>query len=86
MSKKDDVRDMLMEVLNNQLKDNNPPITKKTLTRLINEGSSENDAKEMMLEVVWAEIFVIMEQQKPFNLQRYTNALEYLPKFLWDDK
>jgi hypothetical protein len=75
-----------MQVLNNQLKDNDPPITKKTLTRLKNEGFSESDAKDLILEVVWAEIFVIMEQMKPFDLQRYTNALDYLPKFLWKDK
>jgi hypothetical protein len=78
-NKNEKVKALLLQILNNQLKDNNPPITGATLNRLKEEGYSEADAKELMLDIVWAEIFTIMEQGEPFNLKRYENAMNQLP-------
>jgi hypothetical protein len=84
LDKNAQVREFVMEITNNQIKDNNPPVTRETYDRLIAEGFSDNEAKELISHVIWAEVYIIMKNQKPFNLERFTTALEYLPKTPWD--
>ena len=86
MKKNKETNALVMEVVNNQIRDNNPPITKKTLERLKAEGFTEKDAKMLIGDVVWAEIFAIIESSKVFSLERFSAALEYLPEFPWKDK
>ncbi len=85
MDKNAQVHEFVMGITNNQIEDNNPPITRETFKRLIAEGFSENDAKELISHVVWAEVYILMKKQKPFNLERFTTALQYLPKTPWDN-
>ncbi len=80
------VKPMVLEIVNNQINDDEPPITKKTFERLKTEGFSEEDAKELIGEIVWAEVFVIMKEGKVFNLERFTAALNTLPELPWDNQ
>jgi len=70
----------IFSVVNNQLKDNNPPETKQTYERLLKEGHSESEAKRLIGCVVAAEIFDILKKKEPFNQQRFVAALDRLPK------
>lgn len=70
----------ILSVVNNQLKDNNPPETKQTYERLLKEGHSESEAKRLIGCVVAAEIFDILKKKEPFNQQRFVAALDRLPK------
>ncbi len=70
----------ILSVVNNQLKDNNPPETKQTYERLLKEGYSESEAKRLIGCVVVAEIFDILKKKGPFNQQRFVAALDRLPK------
>lgn len=73
-----------LEVVDNQLRANDPPETRSALDRLIAEGHSEKAAKELIACVVISEIFDVMKNEEEFNLQRYVDALNKLPPLPWD--
>ncbi len=77
------MRKIFMEIINNQIKDNNPPETKQTLDRLLSEGISEKDAMEMIGCVVISEIFDVLKNKEEFNEERYVAALNKLPEQPW---
>jgi hypothetical protein len=79
-------RAMILEVVDNQLRSNDPPHTQQTFKRLIAAGHSEEEAKRLIACVVSAEIFDILKQQKPFNLDRFVKALDKLPTMPWDEE
>jgi len=70
----------VLEVVENQLAGNNPPETKKTYERLIQEGHSDEDAKMLIGSVIAAEMFYIMKRNEPFDNARFVEALNRLPE------
>ncbi len=74
-----------MEVVENQLRDNDPPQTRQTFTRLIEAGHSEKEAKRLIACVVSAEIFDVLKNNEPFNLERFVKALDKLPEMPWSE-
>lgn len=75
---------IILGVVDNQLRANDPPETRSTLERLTAEGHSEKDAKELIACVVTSEIFGVMKNKEEFNHQRYIDALNKLPQLPWD--
>jgi len=73
----------ILEVVENQLRDNNPPETKQTYERLLQEGHSAKEAKRLIGCVVSSEIFDILKKQEAFNPARFVKALNKLPKMPW---
>jgi hypothetical protein len=78
------LRAAILEVVDNQLQANDPPETKQTFKRLIAEGYSKKEAKELIGCVVTSEMFDVMKKQQPFNPERFAKALNRLPKLPWD--
>jgi hypothetical protein len=78
------VLDAMLHVVESQLRDNDPPETRLTLARLIQQGFSEKDAKKMLRCVAALEIQNIMEKKEPFNVPRYVEALKKLPVLPWE--
>jgi hypothetical protein len=76
----------IMEVVDNQLRSNDPPQTGQTFKRLIAAGHSEPEAKRLIACVVAAEIFDVLKQQQPFDLARFIKALDNLPAMPWDEE
>ena len=76
----------VMEVVENQIRNNDPPQTQQTFKRLIEEGHSEKEAKRLIACVVSSEIFDILKRREPFNLDRFVKALDNLPAMPWDDE
>jgi hypothetical protein len=72
---------MILEVVENQLRDGEPPETKQTYNRLISEGHPEEDAKRLIACVVAAEVFDVLKKQEAFNPVRFAAALNRLPEF-----
>lgn len=70
------------QVIGNQLRDNNPPATGETLSRLVAEGFSETEAMRLIGQVVVTEVIAVLQQGKPYDEARYTAALNALPKRL----
>jgi hypothetical protein len=73
------------EVVENQIHNNDPPQTQQTFKRLLAADHSEKEAKRLIARVVSAEIFDVLKQQKPFDLERFVKALDKLPAMPWDD-
>jgi hypothetical protein len=69
----------IMQVVENQLRSNDPPQTKQTLRRLIQTGHSEKEAKRLIACVVSAEIFDVLKKNQPFDLDRFVKGLNKLP-------
>ncbi len=70
----------IIQVVETQIDTNDPPETKQTYERLISEGFSEKISKELLGTVVIAEVFGVMKDGKPFDIDRYVTALNKLPK------
>ena len=75
----------IREVVENQLRDLDPPETKETFDRLIEEGYSEEQARILIGFVVASEIFYILKYMKPYNHERYVEALRRLPELPVDE-
>jgi hypothetical protein len=78
------LRSAIFETIENQLKNNDPPEAKETLVRLMAEGYSEQDAKDLIGCIISREIFEILKHHKPFDLGRYLTGLRRLPTLPWD--
>lgn len=70
----------IIEVVENQLEANDPPEIKETLDRLVSEGYSSMESKELIGNVVVVEVFEVLKEGKPFDLDRYVAALQRLPE------
>jgi hypothetical protein len=70
----------ILEVVENQLRENDPPETKRTYERLLGEGHSSEEAKRLIGCVVVGEMFDILKRQEPFNHARFVAALDKLPE------
>ena len=75
---------IILEVVDNQLRADDPPETRTILNRLIAEGYSEKATKELIGCVVTSEIFDVMKNKEKFNLKRYVDVLNKLPKLPWE--
>jgi hypothetical protein len=74
------VHDQILQVVDNQIRDKNPPEAKQTYNRLIKMGYSAIDAKKYIGRCVAVEIFNIMKHNQPFDEKRYVQNLLNLPK------
>jgi hypothetical protein len=74
----------ILEVVDNQISDNDPPQTRQTYERLLASGLDDEEAKRLIGCVVVSEIFDILKKGETFNLERFLAALERLPKLPWE--
>lgn len=74
------LRAALLEAVENQLTNNNPPETRQAYERLLREGKSEHDAKVLIASVVAVEIFEVVNRHEPYNNERFVQALSRLPE------
>ena len=79
MKVNENLRNTIFEVIDTQIKDNNPVETAITLKRLRDEGYSEFEAKQLIGQAGAVELFYIMEKKVPFNKMRYIRNLTNLP-------
>jgi len=67
------LREAILEVVDNQLRDLDPPETKQTFDRLRADGVSEEEAKRLLGCVVASEIFEVLKWGQPFDPVNYPN-------------
>ena len=72
-----------LEVVNNQLRDDDPPETKETLDRLVAGGLSEEDAKILIAQALCVETFSMLKRHEEFNRERFVRNLKQLPEELF---
>ncbi|MDO9079983.1 MAG: hypothetical protein Q7U44_04225 [Desulfuromonadales bacterium] len=80
MNQQQRLKAAIIEVVENQLEANDPPEIKETLDRLVSEGYSSQESKELIGNVVVVEVFEVLKEGKPFDLDRYVTALRRLPE------
>ena len=69
------LKSTVLQVVNNQLRNNDPPITKITYERLKAAGHSEKQAKERIAAVLLEEMYDVLKSNEPFDEEQYTNNL-----------
>jgi len=74
------LRATFLEIVENQIRDNDPPETRETYDRLVSEGISQENAKICIAQAVCVEVWDTLKNQRPFNLKRYVKNLKRLPK------
>ena len=74
----------ILEVVENQIRDNDPPDTRRTIDRLMGEGYTDDEARRLVSTAVTVEIFHISRDREPFNRDRFLWNLAHLPREPWD--
>lgn len=69
---------MLLQVVDNQINDETPIETKRTVKRLIALGYTELQAKEKIAAIVLTTIYDVQSTGKPFDEAKYIKALSDL--------
>lgn len=72
-------RELILEIVENQIRERNPPETQKTLQRLMSEGYTSSEAREFIAAVLVTEIFTMLKNQEVFDKERFVAALCKLP-------
>ena len=68
----------ILEVVENQIRENNPPETRETLDMLLKADYSKDDAMKLLGRVVVSEIYKVLKNKEPFDEERYVKALREL--------
>lgn len=66
----------ILELVDNQLKSNDPPCTKDVYEKLLDSGYSKSEAKDKIGSVALTEIYDILKVGKSFDEARYQKSLE----------
>ena len=78
------LRKAILEVINVQIRDNDPPETKQNLIRLQEQGFSEEEALKLIGYVVAAEVFSVLKENRQYDKEKYIAALNDLPRLPWE--
>lgn len=73
-----------MEMVNRQIADNDPPETRETFERLLDEGYSPEHARRMIGLLIARELTLGMIQRQPFDHKSYIEGLRRLPEIQGD--
>ena len=84
----DETREILnsaiLEIVDKQLRDKDPPQTLATYKRLTGQGQSDKEACNLIGCAVSSEIYDVLKQMKSYNQTRYLRALRRLPRLPWE--
>ena len=75
----------ILEVVENQIRDGDPPETRQTIERLTREGYTADEARRLVSTAVTVEIFHLMRDHQTFNRKRFLWNLAHLPREPWDE-
>jgi hypothetical protein len=76
----------IFDVIDNQIKGNDPPETRETFNRLVREGHSKTETRKLIGCAIAVELYDIMKHQKPFDRERFVGNLIRLPELPFDDE
>lgn len=79
MKSNEKVSAQIFEIIENQMKNNDPPETNFTYNRLIKDGFSDFNAKQLIGRCIAVEIFEILKYKKQFDSIRFIKNLNNLP-------
>ena len=73
-----------LSVVENQIRDQDPPETKETYERLLAESHSDKDARRLIAVAIASEVFQMLKYKKDYSLKRYIALLHKLPQLPWE--
>lgn len=79
MKTNEKLRKEILQVAENQLRDNKPPETRQTYNRLLQSGITDENARIYIGQCITVEIFHVMKYHEPFNQTRFIKNLNNLP-------
>jgi hypothetical protein len=79
-------RAAFLEVIENQIRSNDPPETKQTLDRLLKEGFSREESLKYIACALVGELFGVLKRESSYDHARYIANLKALPKLPWDNE
>jgi hypothetical protein len=74
------VNDFILQMVENQLRDDRPEEARRALTRLTEAGFSEEDSKHLIGAAITIEMRNVLKTSKPFDAMRYGELLKNLPE------
>ena len=77
----DKLQGHILEIIDNQMRDNNPECTKNIFEKLVGSGYTEIIAKKMIGSILVEELYYVMKNEELFNEERYSNNLSKLPEY-----
>ena len=70
------LRALILEVVEGQVRDNDPPETRQTLERLLAAGYPRKQAVERIGSALVEEIWAMLHERKPFDRARFAALLD----------
>ena len=77
-------RAALLEVIEKQIADNDPPETRHTLERLLKLGYTREGCLKFIASALIGELFGALKGQAKYDEKRYVANLKALPKLPWE--
>lgn len=84
MDTNEKLREQIFDIIENQLRDNDPPETRATYDRLRKLGYDDSNTRQFIGQCLAVELFDVMKHGKPYNKERYLKNLKSLPKEPFD--
>ncbi len=78
------IRRSILDIVDRHLSSGDPPQTRNTYQRLLAEGISDQEARELIACVVSCELFRARRDNREFDLERFSQGLNHLPVLPWD--
>jgi hypothetical protein len=75
-----------MEVVDNQLRNGDPPETRATFERLKRQCINEEEIRRLLGCVIVGEIYAVMKNNSPYDQERFISRLATLPDTPWLDE
>jgi hypothetical protein len=72
------LKSTILEAVDNQIRENNPPIAKETYLRLQAAGYTQQQSKEKIAAVLLADIYDVMKSGQPHDEVNYEKQLRAL--------
>ena len=69
----------VLEIVDNQLRDDDPPETRQAFERMARQGYSEEEAKKRIALLVAVGIFDVVKSERDFDHEGYVESLKRLP-------
>jgi len=69
---------IMLQTVEKQISDNDPPAAREAFERLVKNGHDEGTAKEMIASIIAEEIYVMMKNDQKMDLAHYTSRLAKL--------
>ena len=76
--------ELVIQVIKEQIRLNEPPETKGTFDRLRREGHPEKEVYRLLGCVLTSEIYDVMKHERVFDRDLYVQRLRALPTLPWE--